>query len=367
MTTPVASIFGSGFLVIVSVLGGSVGRWSAPAMAGICALAYAVGAIVRHNIRHAEPLLQADDAPRRLKVLTTLAQVALVPAYVVSVTLYIRILASYALGFFNVPGVLAPQLLTTAVIGIVLLVGITKGLQALESGEKWALAATVAIMLLLLGAFIFYDAHALAARSIILPAAPQIDAWHIVTVLAGTLIVVQGFETTRYLGDQYDAATRVRAARDAQIVSSVVYILFVASATPLMHYLPRAVADNGLMRLAGIVASWLIYPLVLVAVASQLSAAVADVIGGSGSLVELSRRRLSTRVTYFVICLSAIALCWSATTLTILALASRAFAFYYLVQCLVAIVVTDKPPRKALFALIALVLVFITVFAVPVG
>lgn len=367
MTTPLASIFGSGFLVIVTVLGGSVGPWSAPAMAGICALAYAVGSVIRHNIRHAEPLVETKDTPRRVAILSTIGQIALIPAYVISVTLYIRILASYALGFVDIGGSFVEKLLTTGVIGIVLLLAVTKGLSALESAEKWALAATVAIILLLLGAFGFHDVQAFATRSIVLPDAPGADTWRIVTLLAGTLIVVQGFETTRYLGDQFDADTRVRASRDAQIVSSAIYVLFVASATPLMHFLPRQVADNALMQLTGIVATWLTYPLVLVAIFSQFSAAVADAISGSGSLIEVSRRTLPKRATYLLICLSAIALCWATTTFTILALASRAFAFYYLVECLVAITVSHKVGHKALFGLVALVLAFVTLFATPVG
>lgn len=367
MTTPLASIFGSGFLVIVSVLGGSVGRWAAPAMAGICALAYAVGSIIRYNIWHAETLIETEKAPQRVKILSTIAQVALIPAYIISVTLYLRILASYALGFIGDDSSLAEKLLTSGVIGAVLLLALTKGLSALEAGEKWALAATVAIMLVLLGAFGLYDAQAVVARHVVLPGMPTSGVWHIVTVLAGTLIVVQGFETTRYLGDQFDTETRVRASRDAQIVSSAVYLLFVASATPLMHFLSRPVAGNALMHLTGIIATWLTYPLVLVAIFSQFSAAVADAIGGSGSLVEVSRRALPKRATYLIICLSAIALCWATTTFAILALASRAFAFYYFVQCLIAIAVSQSAVHKTLFGLVALVLAFVTVFAAPVG
>lgn len=367
MTTPLASIFGSGFLVIVSVLGGSVGPWSGPAMIGICAFAYAVGAVIRYNIKHAEPLLRAKDSPQALKVLSTIAQVALIPAYVISVTLYIRILASYALSFIGIDSTFAEKLLTTGVIGGVLLLAVTKGLVALEWGEKWALAATVMIMLLLLGAFGFHDAHALAGRGIVLPDAPGASAWHIVTVLAGTLIVVQGFETTRYLGDQFDADTRVLASRDAQIFSSAIYVLFVVSATPLMHLLPREVVDNALMQLTGNVAIWLTYPLVLVAIFSQFSAAVADAISGSGSMVEVSHRALPKRATYLLICLSAIALCWATTTFTILALASRAFAFYYLMQCFITISILDKFAHKLLVGIVSLVLAFVTAFATPVG
>ena len=61
----------------------------------------------------------------------------------------------------------------------------------------------------------------------------------------------------------------------------------------------------------------------------------------------------------------AIALTWSANTLEIVALASRAFAFYYLLQCLVAISVSRSPVQRAGMAVVAVALGFITVFAVP--
>ena len=61
----------------------------------------------------------------------------------------------------------------------------------------------------------------------------------------------------------------------------------------------------------------------------------------------------------------AIALTWSATTFEILALASRAFAFYYMLQCLVAIRVSKSNLQRAGMAVIAAALGFITVFAVP--
>ena len=56
-TTPLASIFGSGFLVIVPILAGAVGSWSVLAMIAVCGLAFAVGSVLRFNIRHAEPAL----------------------------------------------------------------------------------------------------------------------------------------------------------------------------------------------------------------------------------------------------------------------------------------------------------------------
>ena len=56
-STPLSSIFGSGFLIIVPILAGAVGSYSVFAMAGVCALAFTVGSVIRFNIRCAEPAL----------------------------------------------------------------------------------------------------------------------------------------------------------------------------------------------------------------------------------------------------------------------------------------------------------------------
>jgi len=54
-------------------------------------------------------------------------------------------------------------------------------------------------------------------------------------------------------------------------------------------------------------------------------------------------------------------------TLTVLALASWAFAFYYTLQCLVAFNVSQDWNQRIGIALVAAALGFITLFAVPVG
>jgi len=49
------------------------------------------------------------------------------------------------------------------------------------------------------------------------------------------------------------------------------------------------------------------------------------------------------------------------------ALASRAFAFYYMLQCLVAVTLTKSALQRNLFRLLAAVLAVITFFSVPAG
>jgi hypothetical protein len=78
--TPLASIFGSGFLVIVPILNGAVGPYAVVAMAAVCAVAYAMGEVIRFNIRHAEPLLEENAVSSRVARYERTANLALVRA-----------------------------------------------------------------------------------------------------------------------------------------------------------------------------------------------------------------------------------------------------------------------------------------------
>ncbi len=364
-TTPLASIFGSGFLIIVPILAGAVGRHSAIAMAGVCALAIAVGSVIRFNIRHAEPVL-ADKPPESTLSIETASDLALILAYVISVSLYLHILASFVLGGFGADTELNENIVTTAVIGIIVLIGVTKGLAPLEFLETWALVITFVIIALLLAGFAFFDWNAWhSSAGIQMPKALEHTRWEVLTILAGTLIVVQGFETPRYLGALFDTETRIKASLWSQVISTVVYIAFVALALPLTHLLHGKYDDNSLIELAKLASPLLVAPLIIAAALSQFSAAVAETMSATGNMAEVTHRRLKPKFAYLLIGGGAIALTWSASTLEIVALASRAFAFYYLLQCLVALTVSKSAPQKLGILLLAAVLAFITVFAVP--
>ena len=365
--TPLASIFGSGFLVIVPILNGAVGPYSLIAMTAVCALAYAVGYVIRYNIRHAEPLLENNQVPKRTRYYEGASDLALVAAYVISVCLYINILASFLLGGigeqYDIPR--NEHILSVAVIALIGAIGYFKGLQALAKLEKLALGVTLLIIVALFAGFASYDVKTVAA-GIQWPKMPSHSWWEILTLVGGTLIVVQGFETSRYLGKMFDAPTRIQSSRLSQIISTVVYLVFIALATPLMHFLGDTVKDNDLIMLAGKASILLPLPLVIAAVLSQFSAAVADTLVGSGNTVEATHNHVNLKQATLLICGGAVILAF-APTLTILALASRAFAFYYMLQCFVASTLTKSALQRTLFRLLAAVLAFITFFSVPAG
>jgi len=367
MSTPLASIFGSGFLVVVPILASAVGPYSVLAMIVVAVVAFWVGSIVRHNILCAEPVLKKGDK-RFTIIVERISDFALVAAYVVSVCLYIHILSSFVLANFKLDTDFNKSLLTTAVIGVITLIGLLGGLKPLEKLERWALYVTIVVLAVLLIVFGIYDANQfLTQYEFNLAEIPDRSGWEIATVVAGTLIIVQGFETTRYLGESYDSHTRIRASRWSQYFSLSIYILFVALAQPIVSVLKGEYGDNSLIILAATASVLLPLPLIVAASLSQFSAAVADTLAAAANMREASQQRVKLRWGYFLVGATAMALAWSGSTFEIIVLASRAFAFYYLLQCLVAFSVCHNLYERLYFTFIATILAFVLVFAVPAG
>ena len=367
MSTPLASIFGSGFLVIVPILASAVGPYAILAMAVVAFVAFLVGSIVRHNILCAEPVL-AKGSNLFTVYVERLSDFALVAAYVISVCLYVHILSAFVLASFELDSAFNKSLLTTIIISIITIIGLFGGLKPLEKLERWALYITLAILALLLLLFAVYDVNQfIGQQHFTLPEMPQRSAWDIATIVAGTLIVVQGFETTRYLGKSFDSSTRIRASRWSQYFSLSIYVLFVMLAQPIVPVLNGTYNDNSLITLTATASLLLPLPLIIAASMSQFSAAVADTLAAAANIQEASQQRFNTRWGYLLVGTSAIALAWSSSTFEIIALASRAFAFYYLLQCLVAFSVCRNIRERIHFIFIALILVFVLLFAVPAG
>jgi hypothetical protein len=368
VATPLASIFGSGFLVIVPVLAHAMGSLMAYAMIAVTAIAYAVGAVLRFNIANVEPILGKPDHTLVTSI-DRLADAAIVIAYVISVTLYLHILSAFFLTGIGMDTPFGEDALTSGIIVLIVLIGIVRGLDVLNFLEQWALYVTFAIVALVLLGFAIYDLAALRSTAgLVLPSEPVEDWWVALTIVAGALIVVQGFETPRYLGGSYSADDRIWGSRMSQVVSTLVYVAFVALALPVVNELGGVYDDNSLLTLVSFtVIPYLASIVVVAAVVSQFAAAVADTVAVEGNVHEVTNHRVPSRLTYAAIGIVAIALTWSANTFEILALASRAFAFYYFLQCVIGALVTTSILQKAAMTVLALMMLFIVFFAVPVG
>ena len=368
--TPLASIIGSGFLVAAPLLSHAVNGWAFFAMAGIILLAYGIGEVIRFNIRYAEPLLNSSQAPPLLLNMERISGLVLSVAYVISVAFYLRLLASFVLHAMEIESDFYANLLTTGVLVSIALIGLWRGLEGLENLEESAVNIKLAIIAALLLGLIGYDLNWLAQAENQINYTPLANWPHSMRLLAGILLIVQGFETSRYLGAEYDAQTRIRTMRFAQLLSAAIYLLFIGLSLPLFNGFHEPRSETAIITLSAMVSPILPAMLIVAALMSQFSAAVADTAGSGGLLSEFSHRRLSPRLGYVFVVTLAIVLIWSANIFEIITIASRAFAAYYLLQCLVALSVNYRRKRwlqSAGFLLIASVLLLVLLFAIPDG
>lgn len=366
--TPLASIFGSGFLIIVPVLEAGFGGRAWAATGAVCLLAFVVGSAVRHNIRFVEARSEAEIGRGTIR-LRTLAAAMVALAYAVSVGLYLQIMGSYAYGAMGIETEFLDRITSTAIITVLVAVGVRRGFAGLSAMESLALGVTLVMIVAMTGAFAFEVAgEAGEPGGLGWPAATNESLFAQAALLGGILISVQGFETSRYLGAEYDKETRIRTSRWSQYIASAVYVGFVLICTPLMATAtPGAEPDGTRLDLVQRTVPFLAIPLALTGVFSQFSAAIADLVTAVGNGSELSAGRIPTPALYVGLGALAISVVWLFSTFALVAVASRAFAAFYFVQCIIAARTARRRGHAAGFLLLAAAMLFIVVFARPVG
>ena len=362
--TPLASIMGSGFLVSAPLLGGTVGNLAIFCMAGLLALAYGVGAAIRFNIRHFEPIENSAHGPAQS--IAFLSRIVLAGAYFISVTYYLQLLAAFLGNAVGITSQTVMHLMTTALLVVIGGIGMWRGLQMLEGLEKYAVALNLGMIGALLIGLTVHNAALLASGDWALPAVSSRIEWHDLRVLLGLLIVVQGFETSRYLGDEHSAEERIATMRIAQLLSSAIYLVFIGLVTVLFR--DGLSADvTAIVAMTKPVAIVLPALISVAAIGSQFSAAVADNEGAGGLIEDITHGRISMRYAYLLILVVTVALTWETNVNGIIAYASRAFALFYTLQCVVAFLVAwqmKAAPRRSLqlsgfaFLSVACLLVF---------
>lgn len=364
-TTPLASIIGSGFLVLGPLLVASFGGFAPLAMLALCATAWAFGSAIRFNIKRIGD--GNDRLPTALEEwIDNAASGALAFAYFISVAYYLNLFGAFALS--KAPDFLPRQhqLLTSAVLIFIFVIGWLKGFGALERMEQIAVGIKLAIIGGLLAGLSMHFGEATASADLHWQA-PLERGWHAATLLFGLIVTVQGFETSRYMQAGYDAETRVRAMRVAQIVATAIYMFYILLMTYSFEESALALKETAIIDLTALVSPILPLMLIFAALAAQFSAAIADTSGAGGLLAELSGRRMKPRDGYLVLTLVGLLLTWRLNVFEIISYASRAFALYYALQCLIAAIGANRSPlRRGCYALLTVFALAITVFGVAV-
>lgn len=365
--TPLASILGSGLLIIVPVLERTLGSLAVFGAIGVCVVAWLVGTSIRHCVRVVEPLIANGKLDAATLRIDRTADAVIVVAYVISVALYLRIMAQYVVTYASDGnGQVSERIMACATVVLIVGIGILRGFKGLDRLDRVSLVAVLALTTVLTLVLAFQDGQAVVGGDLRLPPIPDAGIGNALLVLGGIVITVQGFETVRYLGEEFDTETRVRASRVAQLAAASIYIGFVAVATPVMGLGTSAGTDNTLLDITGRVAPLLALPLVLSAVLSQFSAAIADTAAAEGNLRTLSGWMSGPRP-YLVSGTAAIVLAATVPTFTIVAVASRAFAAYYALQAVLALRTSHGIGRKIAYGSLAVLMAAITALAKPAG
>lgn len=359
MITPLASIIGSGFLVLGPILEHAYGGWGPAVMAALCVVAWGFGAAVRHNIAVIDTRPAAATGG-----LETLASALLGFAFTISVAYYLNLFGSFGLSLTPWDTPTNARLLTTAVYAVILVTGFTRGFGMLERMEYASVALKLAIIAGLFVGLAHYNWQAVAAQDFHV-GAPTVAGWGALTLAFGLIVTVQGFETSRYLGNAYSAETRIKSMRWAQMLSTVIYMIYIGFVAYTFEPTGTELKETAIVDMMAVVAPILPALLVAAALAAQFSAAVADTGGSGGLIAELSRDRLKPREAYVIVGVIGLALTWFSDVFTIIAYASRAFAAYYAVQAVIA-ARTATGLSRATFAALAILGLVIAIFGQPV-
>lgn len=363
--TPLASIIGSGFLVLGPILAKSYGMWTPFAMGLLCALAFAIGSAVRFNIMALDKV-EHDVISGRIE---TAASWVLSFAYIISVAYYLNLLGAFAVSLTPWSTELAARSVTSAVFVCILTVGWGKGFAAMERMEQISVGLKLAIIAgLLFGLGWFFANHVMQGALIFTPASTT--GWSSIVLLFGLLVTVQGFETSRYLGQDYDAATRVYSMRLAQIMSSIIYMIYVVLMSYVFEPSQIETSETAIIDLMVLVAPVLPVMLIIAALAAQFSAAVADTSGAGGLVNELTQGRVPVKMGYAVLTGLGLVLTWGMDVFEIISWASKAFAAYYMLQGIIAVCLARRDNQNwrviAFFASVAILAAVVMLFGAAV-
>lgn len=163
--TPLASIIGSGFLVLGPILEVSFGLFAPLVMLALTAVAYAFGAAIRYNIRRMDMGRARSLVVERIE---KAASVVLAFAYVISVAYYLNLFGSFGVSLTSLDSANDARVLTTAVFAVILFVGWTKGFAALERMEQVSVGLKLTIIAGLLFGLAVHFAETVRSDGILL-------------------------------------------------------------------------------------------------------------------------------------------------------------------------------------------------------
>jgi hypothetical protein len=363
---PLANIMDVGFIVFSPVIILLVGYDATWAMLGLCLLAILTGFAISYNINNYEPLVGKPDP---LHAWNSFALWALIAASVVNIAYYAQLLMTLVwlpLGDLYSPGLVTAT--AAGLLGILTIFGYSKGLAGLNEVGNRTTAFNLAAITAVLVAFAAYNIQQLVGGDFHWPHFNAPNDTEAFRKLLGLFALVQGFEASRYLGAYFSTDMRIKTMRAAQYIASVVFVLFVAFSLILFATVKAPHNVTAIFEVSEHVSVFLPFLIMVTALGSQLSAIVNATESRTDLLTQELGDRLPKRWTFPLLLVPAILVVVLTEVSSVVALASRVFAAYYLLQALIAGRLAWRAGRwswVALFTGIGLAMAAVAVLGIP--
>ncbi|MEZ5492377.1 MAG: hypothetical protein R3F50_19005 [Gammaproteobacteria bacterium] len=250
--------------------------------------------------------------------------------------------------------------------------GLVRSLRPLENFEKLAVNLMLALIASFLLGFSYLQAADLVAGYRQLPGNdPELEIRTLHRISGCSLLIRDSkLPVFRRLSPLHPCDARTMAF--AQAISATVYIVFITLATACLDTLEE-LNEISVLCLSRRVTGVLPKMLILDTLKNQFSSTVADTTGAGRFLDESNEGRIKRCYVHAVAMALALLLLWSSDAFTVITSARRAFALYYLLQCLTAMLHLcnsrhdwrDSLVAMIGFILLTLTMLLIAVFAIP--
>jgi hypothetical protein len=359
---PLANIMDVGFIVMspgIILLSG----YAAPLfLFGICLVAIATGFAIAYNIRHYEPLIGTDDPVNKVG---RVARIALVVASVTNIAYYTLLLTGLLLWPLGIYSDTNLAIGGTVILGALIVVGLAGGMDKLNTLGDRTTAFNLSAVIAVVAAFVTYNIQEAVAGTLNFPPVETTMGADDFRKIIGLFALVQGFEAARYVGSRFAAEERISTMRIAQIISSVVFVLFVASALILFVEVQTDFSQTSIFKVSDELGDFMPWLILLAAIGSQTSAIVNATMSRSDMLVDF---KVPRKTTFLILLVPAIAIFLLTDINQAVALASRVFAVYFVLQALMALILARRDKNwgaVAGFAGTMLAMSVVAVFGLP--
>jgi hypothetical protein len=332
-------------------------------MLGICLLAIATGFAIAYNIRHYEPLEHTDDPVNRV---AHVSRWALTFASVINIAYYTLLLITLVLWPLKLYSVTNLAIGGVVLLVALIVVGMAGGMDWLNNLGNKTTAFNLSAVVAVVTAFIVYNIQEWLGGRWDLGQADTAISGEDFRKIIGLFAIVQGFEASRYIGARFGKELRITTMRLAQVISSVVFVVFVASVLILYVQVQTDFSGESIFIVADKVGDLMPWLILLAAIGSQTSAIINATMSRSDMLVDHNMPR---RWTFVVLLGPAIAIFLLVDITEAVALASRVFAAYFLLQAVIAWILARRLQNWAAvagFTAIALAMGTITIFGVSI-